>query len=465
MFIEDRLYSANEVTGGMDDNERFYSAEEVGLINDLFSEYYEAHEDFYSDDVERAYADFYDAYSVMDNNFSVKLKEVKRPDPKIEEAEGDKPKYTIGPKTTAGIVTGVGAGAGYLASRLWTKKDKARKAELANKVSKGLASKSDIAELNAINKKLGRKTVGATIAGAGLAYGGLAIANRLAVSKHLAKDKNNSAKDMHDFIDNNIILHDGKGNKPTIFKIDNDGKTDKRSEFHKRELKHAAIGVAGGAVVGGAASLIKNRKRLNELRKLGSSRTPEQSAEYKKLKMNVLKSAGVGAAVGGATGYGASRSGLITGMKVDRLAHKYAKDNNLVSLNSRTRNTLNGASQYRKLRDTSNSEEDSYSFEEFYSDNEAHYGDNLEEAFSDYVEAIDAEDNYNLVESVGNVATGAGKVAGNILGSRTKTMAIGTGVSMMRGKSAVSGAKQGFGAHMVGKQITNGVSQFKTPNA
>jgi hypothetical protein len=302
MFIEDRLYSANEVTGGMDDNERFYSAEEVGLINDLFSEYYEAHEDFYSDDVERAYADFYDAYSVMDNNFSVKLKEVKRPDPKIEEAEGDKPKYTIGPKTTAGIVTGVGAGAGYLASRLWTKKDKARKAELANKVSKGLASKSDIAELNAINKKLGRKTVGATIAGAGLAYGGLAIANRLAVSKHLAKDKNNSA-------------------------------------------------------------------------------------------------------------------------------------------------------------------DDSYSFEEFFEANEDHYGDNLEEAFSDYVEAIDAEDNYNLVESVGNVATGAGKVAGNILGSRTKTMAIGTGVSMMRGKGAVSGAKQGLGAHMVGKQITNGVSQFKNSNA
>lgn len=465
MFIEDRLYSASEVTEGRDDSERFYSAQEFELMNKLFSEYYEAHEDFYSDDVERAYADFYDAYSVMDNNFAANITHVDdfiEPESEVEKnkKEETKPKYRPGKNVTTGIVATAGAGAGYLASKLITRKDKARKAELAGKINKGLASKSEIVELNKINKRIKLKTAGSALAGAGIAVGGLTIARHLG-----AKDKNNSAKDMPDVLKNNIILHDGKGDKPTIFKAFNDGKTGKRSEFHKRELKHAAIGVAGGAVVGGAASLIKNRKRLNELRKLGSSRTPEQSAEYKKLKMNVLKSAGVGAGVGGAVGYGASRSGLITGMKVDRLAHKYAKDNNLVSLNSRTRNTLNGASQYRKLRDTSNSEEDSYSFEEFYSDNEDHYGDNLEEAFSDYVEAIDAEDNYNLVESVGNVATGAGKVAGNILGSRTKTMAIGTGVSMMRGKGAVSGAKQGFGAHMVGKQITNGVSQFKASNA
>lgn len=302
MFIEDRLYSANEITGGMDDNERFYSAEEVGLINDLFSEYYEAHEDFYSDDVERAYADFYDAYSVMDNNFAANITHVDdfiEPEREVEKnkKEETKPKYRPGKNVTTGIVATAGAGAGYLASKLITRKDKARKAELSGKISKGLASKSEIVELNKINKRIKLKTAGSALAGAGIAVGGLTIARHLG-----AKDKNNS-------------------------------------------------------------------------------------------------------------------------------------------------------------------EEDSYSFEEFYSENEAHYGDNLEEAFSDYVEAIDAEDNYNLVESVGNVATGAGKVAGNILGSRTKTMAIGTGVSMMRGKGAVSGAKQGFGAHMVGKQITNGVSQFKTPNA
>jgi hypothetical protein len=183
MFIEDKLYTASEVSGGRDIEERLYSFEEITLMEKLFSEYYESNLDFYGEEVEKAYSDFYDAYSSGPTLMKIEDKK--------DTKTGDSPKFKVSANMTRGAITGLGAGAGLLAAKALNKKDKARKDELTLKVNRGQASKSDIIELNVINKRLRKRSLIGTVAGAGVALGGTVLASNLAKRKK-SKDTNNS---------------------------------------------------------------------------------------------------------------------------------------------------------------------------------------------------------------------------------------------------------------------------------
>lgn len=163
MSKEEKFYTSEDLTG-YDLNDRLYSESEVEQINDLFSEFYELHSDFYNDNEEEAYADFFDAYSTM------KIED-NTPPHYLQKSSGN-------PKAGRAVATVAGGAVGYGVGKLATRKDRAKKAILVKKVSSGTASKQDLKELSNINKRIALKEVGSTVAGAGAGLGLAAIASK-----------------------------------------------------------------------------------------------------------------------------------------------------------------------------------------------------------------------------------------------------------------------------------------------
>ena len=124
-------------------------------------------------------------------------------------------------------------------------------------------------------------------------------------------------------------------------------------------------------------------------------------------------------------------------------------------------------------QDTSQfSEELIDSFSAYYSETEDIYGDNMEEAFNDFVEM--SQDEYGFVSTMGNMASKAGsaiktgatavggaakKTLGSTMKSAATGAAIGAGVNAMRGKSMVKGAVGGAAIGGAASQVYKRFSQ------
>ena len=124
------------------------------------------------------------------------------------------------------------------------------------------------------------------------------------------------------------------------------------------------------------------------------------------------------------------------------------------------------------LDNTQFSEEFIDSFSAYYSETEDIYGDNMEEAFNDFVEM--SQDEYGFVSTMGNMASKAGsaiktgatavggaakKTLGSTMKSAATGAAIGAGVNAMRGKSMVKGAVGGAAIGGAASQVYKRFSQ------
>lgn len=211
----------------------------------------------------------------------------------------------------------------------------------------------------------------------------------------------------------------------------------------------------------------------------------------------VLKVAG-GAVVGGAAGYGLAKFSKWSDKKiVAYLEAKKAKDGklNMIYQNQldKSKNRLDhpktvtaahvatgaliggaaGSMYSEEDQDTSQfSEEFIDSFSAYYSETEDIYGDNMEEAFNDFVEM--SQDEYGFVSTMGNMASKAGsaiktgatavggaakKTLGSTMKSAVTGAAIGAGVNAMRGKSMVKGAVGGAAIGGAASQVYKRFSQ------
>jgi hypothetical protein len=124
------------------------------------------------------------------------------------------------------------------------------------------------------------------------------------------------------------------------------------------------------------------------------------------------------------------------------------------------------------LDNTQFSEEFIDNFSAYYSETEDIYGDNMEEAFNDFVEM--SQDEYGFVSTMGNMASKAGsaiktgatavggaakKTLGSTMKSAATGAAIGAGVNAMRGKSMVKGAVGGAAIGGAASQVYKRFSQ------
>jgi hypothetical protein len=154
-----------------------------------------------------------------------------------------------------------------------------------------------------------------------------------------------------------------------------------KKNFQKQDGVSALIGTGVGAVGGATIMAIKNRKRLQALRAKGDKRTAAENAEYKQLKMSIVKGAGVGAGVGAVVGYASSRTGLNSGIKqalINQEGEKWGDKFGAARIGFTGGRKL--AASARKY----SAEDDA--FGDFYADTADIYGDNIEEAYADFVE-------------------------------------------------------------------------------